>query len=59
MLSPARRKQQSDSPSRSGLELAAIVLLVAGSSRIQATVSMLGSASSTVALSSRRPELKP
>jgi hypothetical protein len=29
MLSPARRKQQSDSPSRSGLELAAIVLLLA------------------------------
>jgi hypothetical protein len=28
-------------------------------SQIQATVSMLGSASSTVALSSRRPELKP
>ena len=30
MLSPAGRKQQSDSPSRSGLELAAIVLLLAG-----------------------------
>ena len=30
MLSPAGREQQSDSPSRSGLELAAIVLLLAG-----------------------------
>src|SRR5258708_7138879 len=30
MLSPARRKQQSDSPSRSGLELAAMVLLLVG-----------------------------
>ena len=30
MLSSADRKQQSDSPSRSGLELAAIVLLLAG-----------------------------
>src|SRR5216683_3504160 len=30
MLSPDRRKQQSDSPSRSGLELTAIVLLLVG-----------------------------
>src|SRR5712691_727274 len=30
MLSPARRKQKSDSPSRSGLELAGIVLLLVG-----------------------------